>query len=89
MQTPTQTETWTQTDTNAARRALQCAALAVSEFSLGNEPASETAAYRAGQLTAKSGFTVDQLAAECPALVGTGNCWTFAVDGYHDAKEAA
>ena len=85
MQTPTQTETWTNADANKARKALAAAALAVGEFRLGNEPASETAAYRAGQLTRLAGYTVDQLGDECPDLLHAGNCWSFAVDGWYEA----
>jgi hypothetical protein len=88
MTTTTNTETWTNADPKAARKAIAAAALAVSEFKLGNEEASETAAYRAGQLTHRAGFTVAQLGDECRELLKTGNCWSFAVDGWYDAQGA-
>ena len=89
MNTQRNTETWTNADTNAARKSLAAAQLAVGEFAVGNESASEAAAYRAGQLCHKAGFTTDQLATEVPSLLHTGNCWSFAVDGWYDAQESA
>lgn len=87
MTTTQTTETWTNANPALAAKALKCAALAVSEFKLGNEPAADSAAYRAGLLTQRAGFTADQLADECPALVGAGNCWAMAIDGWYDAAE--
>lgn len=78
------TETWTNANANTARKAVAAAELAVSEFGLGNEAASETAAYRAGQLTFRAGFTCDQLGDAVPGLIRSGNCWAFAVDGWYD-----
>lgn len=81
-----QTETWTNANPQLAAKALKCARQAVGEYAVGNEDAGDTAAYRAGELTRRAGFTLDQLGDEIPPLVSTGNCWSYAVDGWYAAE---
>lgn len=89
MSTNAPSETWTNANPRLAAKAIKCATLAVGEYGVGNEDAGDAAAFRAGELTHAAGFTLDQLANEVPAIVGTGNCWSFAVDGWYGSDGAS
>lgn len=71
--------------TNAARKGIKCADLAVSAWGLGNEDECYYAAARAGALTHTAGYTLEHLAKDAPQLLQCGNAWSVAVDAFYDA----
>lgn len=72
-----------------ARKCCKAADLSVSAWGLGSEDEAYAAAYTAGQLAYKAGRTWDELAEAAPALVTSGNCWLYAVDGWDAARQEA